>query len=214
MSIITKMSESGREMLKKFEGLRLTAYQCAAGVWTIGYGHTQNVTPAMTITQADADKFLLDDLLYFEHHVYSYDEIYHWNQNEFDAMVSFAFNVGSISVLTEKGTLPKSWITDRMKNYVYANRKKLPGLVNRRKTECELFKKTDGTPYPAYSGTSEKIDDVMYDIGAYRDYADFKPTYKNRKPIATANGIDNYTGTAEQNIRLIGLAKKGELKRP
>lgn len=51
-----KIGQAGLKLIMQFEGCRLTAYQCAAGVWTIGYGHTAGVTQGMTITQAQAEE--------------------------------------------------------------------------------------------------------------------------------------------------------------
>ncbi len=88
------ISKQGLDLIKKFEGLRLKAYLCPAGVWTIGYGHTKGVYPGMVITQELADKFLVDDVWNFEREVESLVHV-PVTQGQFDALVSFAFNVGS-----------------------------------------------------------------------------------------------------------------------
>lgn len=88
------ISKNGLEHIKLFEGLRLKAYRCSAGIWTIGYGHTKGVYPGMTITQELADKFLVDDVWNFEREVDSLLKV-PVTQGQFDALVSFAFNVGS-----------------------------------------------------------------------------------------------------------------------
>jgi len=91
------------KLIKQHEGCRLKAYRCPAGVWTIGYGHTgMDVKPGQAITQAKAEQLLRQDLHKFKAHVMKFDSQYDWNQNEFDALVSFAFNVGSINQLTAK----------------------------------------------------------------------------------------------------------------
>lgn len=82
------------DLIKTFEGLRLKAYRCPAGVWTIGYGHTKGVYPGMTITEELANKFLIDDIWNFEREVDSLVKV-SITQNQFNALVSFAFNVGS-----------------------------------------------------------------------------------------------------------------------
>ena len=64
-----KIGQAGLELIKQFEGCRLTAYQCAAGVWTIGYGHTAGVKQGQTITQAQAENFLKQDCENFERYV-------------------------------------------------------------------------------------------------------------------------------------------------
>lgn len=88
------ISKKGLDLIKEFEGLRLKAYLCPAGVWTIGYGHTKGVYPGMTITQELADKFLIDDVWNFEREVESLVKV-PVTQGQFDALVCFAFNVGS-----------------------------------------------------------------------------------------------------------------------
>jgi lysozyme len=88
------ISKQGLDLIKKFEGLRLKAYLCPAGVWTIGYGHTKGVYPGMVITEELADKFLIDDVWQFEREVESLVHV-PITQGMFDALVSFAFNVGS-----------------------------------------------------------------------------------------------------------------------
>lgn len=140
------ISRKGIDMIKEFEGLRLTCYKCAAGVKTIGYGHTgSDVYYGMRITEADAESLLLSDLARFERHVNSYDKCYGWTQNEFDALVSFAFNVGSIDGLTYNGIRSKAMIADKMLSYCKAGGKKVAGLVTRRQKERELFLSVDNS---------------------------------------------------------------------
>ena len=134
-----KISENGLALIKKFEGCKLSAYKCPAGVWTIGYGHTKGVTSGMTITQEEADELLKQDVEKYEDHVLSYDSIYNWNQNEFDSMVSFAFNLGTLRGVTNNGKRTKYQLAQHIQAYVYASGKKLNGLVNRRKAEYNLF---------------------------------------------------------------------------
>ena len=133
------ISDDGIALIKKYEGCKLTSYKCPAGVWTIGYGHTSGVTENMTITQAKADTFLKQDLVKFEKLVEKFDSKYHWTQNEFDALVSFAYNVGSINQLTANGTRTKQEIANKIVEYTKAGGKTLPGLVKRRKDEQALF---------------------------------------------------------------------------
>lgn len=137
MSLTT--SETGIALIKKFEGCVLTAYQDSAGVWTIGYGHTSGVKEGQTITQAQADSYLKSDLASAEKNVNSFDSVYSWNQNQFDALVSFAFNIGSINQLTANGTRTIATISSKIPEYNKAGGKVLQGLVNRRAAEKELF---------------------------------------------------------------------------
>lgn len=127
------------ELIKSFEGLELTAYKCPAGVYTIGYGHTANVYPGMQITAEQAEKYLIDDIKIYENNVNKYNDIYHWTQPEFDALVSFAFNIGGIKQLTQNGTRNKQTIAEYMLKYVFADGVKLDGLVRRRQAEHDLF---------------------------------------------------------------------------
>lgn len=92
----SKMSPDGIAQLKREEGLRLKAYQDEAGVWTIGYGHTgADVFAGQEITEAQADALLKNDLARFEKAVSeSTATMIPLSQHEYDALVSFAFNVG------------------------------------------------------------------------------------------------------------------------
>lgn len=134
-----RTSQNGIDLIKKFEGCRLKAYKCPAGVWTIGYGHTKNVTPDQKITQVQAEGMLVDDLAKYEKLVDRYYKIYHWNQNQFDALVSFAYNIGSINQLTANGSRSIETIAAKMLLYNKAGGKVLKGLVRRRKAEHDLF---------------------------------------------------------------------------
>ena len=135
-----KINKSGLNLIKKYEGCKLTSYICPAGVLTIGYGHTgKDVKPNQTITKKKAISLLKKDLARFERHVQSYNYIYEWTDNEFSALVSFAYNIGNIDQLTAYGTRTRSQIRRAMVKYVKANGKTLAGLVKRRKAELKLF---------------------------------------------------------------------------
>lgn len=138
-----KISTAGINLIKSFEGCRLTAYKCPAGVWTIGYGHTgSDVKEGLKITQAKATSLLKKDLERFEKNVSKYDAKYHFNQNQFDALVAFAFNIGSIDQLTANGTRTIKQISEKMLAYNKAGGKVLAGLVRRRRAEQDLFNKS------------------------------------------------------------------------
>ena len=134
-----KINEKGLEIIRSFEGCRLSAYRCSAGVLTIGYGHTSGVYEGMKITQEEAEDFLINDLRVFEHHVENFNDKYNFSSNEFSALVSFAFNVGSISGLTANGTRSKATIADKIPLYDKCNGKRLEGLRRRREAERTLF---------------------------------------------------------------------------
>ena len=96
------ISNNGLALIKKFEGCRLTAYKAVSTekYWTIGWGHYgSDVKQGQTITQAQADAFLKSDCSSAEKSVNSYSK-YNWNQNQFDALVSFTFNCGSGNLKT------------------------------------------------------------------------------------------------------------------
>lgn len=134
------ISQNGINLIKKYEGCKLISYKCPAGIWTIGYGHTGNdVYNGLTITQKDADYLLSIDLHKFVCHVEKYNSKYNFTQNEFDALVSFAYNIGSIDQLTAKGTRSKSLIAKKILLYNKASGKVLKGLVRRREDEQRLF---------------------------------------------------------------------------
>lgn len=139
-----KIGTAGLNLIKEFEGCVLTAYKCPAGVWTIGYGHTGKVDgkaicAGMTITEAKATELLKEDVSRFELHVSKYSETYDWNQNEFDALVSFAYNIGNIDQLTGYGTRSREVIANSIILYNKAGGQVLAGLVRRRQAEQKLF---------------------------------------------------------------------------
>lgn len=134
-----KISNKGLELIKRFEGCRLAAYKDSGGTWTIGYGHTKSVKAGQSITQAQADDFLAEDCGRAEAVVNKYMDKYSFNQNQFDALVSFAFNIGSIDKLTVNGTRTIAQISEKIPAYCNCAGQKLQGLVNRRTAEKELF---------------------------------------------------------------------------
>ena len=130
------------EKIKEFEGLRLTAYKCPAGVWTIGYGHTGGVLQGMTITNAQAEKYLKTDIEKIEKKV---DTILNkrcltgLNLYQYSALVSFTFNCGSTNLarLTKDRTVDQ--IGQAILLYNKSNGKVLDGLVKRRQWEFDYY---------------------------------------------------------------------------
>ena len=140
-----KISPTGIKLIKSFEGLSLTSYVCPVGVLTIGYGHTGNVLAGTKITEKEADVLLKQDLIKFEKAVLNYVTI-DLNQNQFDALVSFCFNVGTQAF--KGSTLVKRLNNRENPNIVAAEElprwnkgdgKVLEGLSRRRSAEVELF---------------------------------------------------------------------------
>lgn len=139
-----RINKAGLDLVKRFEGLYLKGYVCPAGVLTIGYGHTgyvdgRPITTNMYITAEKAEELLMNDMARFEKVVAAYDYKYLWTENEFSALVSFAFNVGNIHQLTANGTRTKKEIADKMLLYNKGAGKVMPGLTRRRQAERELF---------------------------------------------------------------------------
>lgn len=90
-----KISEDGLRIIQHYESCQLEAYKCPAGIWTIGYGHTgQDVKPGMVISPQRAEELLRADIASFERDVQSLVKVF-VTQRQFDALVCFAFNVGS-----------------------------------------------------------------------------------------------------------------------
>ena len=138
-----RTSRKGIEFIKAHEGLRLDAYLCPAGVPTIGYGHTHGVKMGDRITEEQAEMLLIDDLIVVEREVNRYG--LHLNQNQFDALVSFVYNVGarnfrSSTLLKRLKANPNDPdIANQFKRWVYCDGKVLPGLVRRRNDEAKLY---------------------------------------------------------------------------
>ena len=138
-----QISKAGLDLIKQFEGLYLKAYRCPAGVPTIGYGHTAGVAMGQTITQQQADDYLRRDVRQFERAVARLVSV-PLTQGQFDALVSFAFNLG-------EGALAQSTLLRLLNAGDYAGAaaqfdrwnkaggRVLPGLVRRRAAERALF---------------------------------------------------------------------------
>lgn len=143
-------SQVGIDLIKSFESCRLTAYQDSVGVWTIGYGHTAGVYAGMTITQAQADAFLRQDLKTAENAVNNKVTI-SITQNMFDALVSLTFNIGTgafgTSTLLKKlnqGDI--NGAADQFDVWIHAGGQVVEGLVRRRAAEKALFLNGASTP--------------------------------------------------------------------
>ncbi|WP_200780886.1 lysozyme [Klebsiella oxytoca] len=146
-----QISNNGIALIKGFEGCRLTAYPdpgTGGAPWTIGYGWTypvdgKPIKPGMKIDQATADRLLKTGLVNYENDVLKLVKV-KLTQNQFDALVSFAYNVGSRALSTStllkklnagdiKGT------ADEFLRWNKAGGKEMPGLTRRRKSERDVF---------------------------------------------------------------------------
>ena len=136
------LSTNGLNLIKSFESCKLTAYKClpTEKYYTIGYGHYgSDVTAGMKITKEQAEELLLQDCKKAIKNVNSFMSKYNFNQNQFDALVSFAFNVGSINQLTASGTRTLEQISSKITAYNKSAGRVIAGLVKRRAKEKELF---------------------------------------------------------------------------
>jgi lysozyme len=132
-----KINAAGLALIKRFEGCRLEAYQDAIGVWTIGWGHTGDVTPGQKITQHQADTILEYDLGRFEEGVEKLLASRPVTENQFAALVSFAFNCGLENLA--KSTLLRTLNPAEFLKWNHAGGRVLPGLTWRRGIERDLF---------------------------------------------------------------------------
>lgn len=137
------ISQKGIDIIKKFEGCKLTAYQDQTGVWTIGYGSTENVTPNLTITQDDAEARLINHLSNICSLITGYIKV-PCNQNEFDALCSFAYNLGAAALkrstlLQKMNTGDYMGAADEFHKWCMVAGHPSPGLLRRRVAERTLF---------------------------------------------------------------------------
>lgn len=138
-----KVSNNGINLVKRFEGLELKAYRDSVGILTIGYGHTHAVKAGDIITGEQADAFLREDLQVAELTVNTNVKV-KLTQGQFDALVSFVFNLGSgnfvkSTLISKLNSGDYAGAADEFGKWVNAGGKKLPGLVKRRAAEREVF---------------------------------------------------------------------------
>lgn len=143
-----QISPHGLAKLKQWEGLKTKAYQDGGGVWTIGYGHTATAGApkpfkGQVITEKQAEEILLRDLTQYENAVEQSVKV-KLNDNQFAALVSFTYNVGikkfKSSTLLKKLNVGKyDDVPSELMKWVYDNKKKKQGLVNRRRAEGYLW---------------------------------------------------------------------------
>lgn len=286
------VSEKGLNLIRKWEGCYLTAYRDPVGIWTIGYGTTNSdrvitgteIKSGLVISKALADEWLRKSVeKKYVPLVNKYQSKYNFNQNQFDALVSFCYNVGSIDQLTANGKRSINEIASHITAYNKAGGKVLQGLTNRRNEELKLFntpctsqtvvsepvvnqpvsniaahvtvtcetlniRSGAGTNYgvvaQAHKGGEYDVFEIKGDWGRinggwfnlkYTNYNKYtvnyypacsrefvslisalnsigvNSSYDYRKKIAQKNNVNNYTGTAQQNIQLLEKLKAGRL---
>jgi lysozyme len=144
------ISDAGYELIKSFEGCELEAYQCAAGVWTIGYGHTKDVQEGDKWSEEKAEFMLWRELEEeYEHYINSLVTV-PINQCQFDALVSWVYNLGpnnlkksSMLRILNEGKYDE--VPAQMKRWNKAGGKILEGLVRRREAESDMFEGQNAT---------------------------------------------------------------------
>ena len=138
-----KTSEVGVELIKEFEGCKQVAYQDSVGVWTIGYGHTKDVYEGQLAIKKTIERWLQEDLEEFESYVSKLVKV-ELNQNQFDALVAWTYNLGPTN-LKESTMLRKlnygdyESVPDEMRRWNKAGGEVFNGLVRRRDAEANLF---------------------------------------------------------------------------
>lgn len=215
-----KISMKCLALIKEFEGCHLTAYRDEVGVWTIGYGITNadrsitktTIKKGLRITQATAEEWLEKALnKKYLPIVMKYDTRYGWNQNELDALVSFAYNVGSIDQLTANGSRSKATIADKMLEYNKAGGKVYRGLTRRREAERKLFlkpmegKEVDDIKKKGCFSKNKYADN----ISEYLHNRGYGAGEHNLRLIAAENAVNK-----EVRDALFELAEKGNLRKP
>ena len=195
-----KISKAGIDFIIGFEGFSAKACKCVSTEkhYTIGYGHYgADVKKDDTITKEEARKLLESDLLSFEKKVSKYDSKYDFNQNEFDALVCFAFNIGNINQLTDNGTRSRQVIASKMLEYCKSGKKILKGLQTRRNEEHDLF--LTSTDY------IEAYHDMFYG-GVFKG---IKENFFIRKePSTTSEKVGNTNQPFDNTVLGIVLTKK------
>lgn len=143
-----RASDNAKALIKSYERLRLKAYRCPAGVWTIGYGHTKGVTQSSVVNRQGAEELFNKDL--YDIAEYPISDIFYkakvtLTQNQFDALCSFVFNIGTTNF--RKSTLLKKALVNPNDKSIYnefkkwnkSDKKELEGLTRRRIREADLY---------------------------------------------------------------------------
>lgn len=199
-----KISQTGLQLIKNFEGCRLTAYKPVATErhWTIGWGHYgPDVKQGMTITQAQADAMLEKDMPKYEAYVNdpSYVPITaQLNQNQFDALVSFCYNCGPGNLRTLCKSRTVTQIAQSITKYNKAGGNVLTGLVRRREAELKLFntdcREDDGDM--AMDKAKVIVDGKNIDDGFILEGRVFVPLRETSEALGAKANWDNETKTA------------------
>lgn len=194
---MNKINKETLELIKSFEGLELTAYKDAVGVWTIGYGHTAMAGPpvpkaGMKLTVKEAEDLLLKDLIKYEQPVRNYVTV-PLNDNQYGALVSFCYNLGGGNL--KQSTLLKkvnakdfAGAAKEFAKWNKAEGKVLKGLTRRRAAEAALFLKP---PLKATQSPVEKAKEVPATV----------------QPEVTKPSVQPSVSIWEAILKMIGLMK-------
>jgi lysozyme len=188
------ISDNGLNLIKDFEGIRLSAYPDSSGVWTIGYGSTQGVHPGMVISLAQADQMLRNEISTDESYVTAVVNV-DIAQSMFDAMVSFTYNIG-------QGNFQKSSVL-RLVNigdFISAANAFLlwnkaggiivPGLTRRRQAERKLFLQGVASLQSGFVAASPVVEPLSEPTVPDTDPADILDTTMNPTPTAEINPME------------------------
>ena len=185
-----RISEKGKKLIKSFEGCRLKAYKVldSEKYYTIGYGHYgKDVTKDMVITLSQADRLFDNDIFIYERAVQEFNFSFKLNQNQFDALTSFCYNLG-VNILNDFKGKNAIQIAKEMLLYVNSGCTRLQGLVNRRKKEIDLFNTSVAAATPnTVNKNNEKIVKDYYESGSF--YPSTKIFFRNKPTVTDDNAI-------------------------
>ena len=225
-----RIGTAGINLIKSFEGCVLTAYKCPAGIWTIGWGHTKDVYEGMSITQEEADALFLEDIKIYEDAVNNYVSKFNFNQNQFDALTSFAYNcgIGSLNSICSLNSIAEiaAELPLYCNAYVNGVKTQLPGLVRRRQAELELFNKginnvtsnsgrvknADGTytvkPGDTLGSIADEFGYNYEDLAKWSNISDANcisvgQIIRFSAPVTTTNSTNTYTVVSGDNLSSI-----------
>lgn len=199
------ISEKGKDLIKSFEGCRLKAYKAVntERYFTIGWGHYgSDVYEGQVISQEEADRLFDKDIERYIEAVRKAPLGFTPNQNQFDALCSFCYNLGT-AIMTDFTNKKEDTVAEEMKLYVNSGGVRLQGLINRRNKEIELF----NTPIVA-SSTVEREEKRYKEEGRF--YPNTTINFRNMPNTdnKTNPPIDTYTKGESVNYNLVVVTNK------
>lgn len=201
------LGQSGESLIKHYESLKLKAYLCPANVWTIGWGHTKTAKQGMVITRPQAQALFDQDIKSFVDAVNSAIKV-NITQNQFDALVSLAFNIG-IGNFT-KSTLVRRInsrasdveVHNQFRRWIFANGRRLQGLANRREAEILLYR---GLPWKV-SSTASTSEDKAETVGvsAEPEYIRHELDAPVRNTTVIGSSVAGIAALANEGLTWVG----------